>query len=103
MPETRVLTCGLVGRGKSWEAICFDFDIAVQGDSFVDVQGKLSAAIESYVGYVETLPKGERDRLLRRRAPWHVRAKFAMGLITTMLFHRSGGSGTQSFSLPCAV
>jgi hypothetical protein len=103
MPETRVLTCGLVGRGSSWEAICFDFDIAVQGDSVVDVQGKLSAAIESYLEYVATLPEEERNRLLSRRAPWHVRAKFTMGMVATMLFHRSGGSGKQSFGLPCAV
>ena len=99
----RALTCGLVGRGDSWEAICFDFDIAVQGDSIADVQGKLSAAIESYVKYVATLPEAERDRLLRRWAPWHVRAKFTMGMIATMLFHSSGGSGKQSFGLPCAV
>jgi|SRR6516164_115898 hypothetical protein len=104
MGRERVLRCYAVSReARSWEAICLDLDIAVQGDSFADVSRKLGEAIRSYVEYVVTLPEEDRERLMHRRAPWHIRFKFVSGTILTMLFHRPDGGGRQSFGLPCTV
>lgn len=103
MRRERVLSCYAAGRDDSWEAICLDFDIAVQGDSFADVSKKLSEAIHAYIEYVVTLPADEQVDLLHRRAPWRVRTKFVLGAIVTMLFHKSNGGGQQSFGLPCTV
>jgi hypothetical protein len=35
--------------GSGWEALCLDFDIGVQGQSFVDVQCKLEDMVTSYI------------------------------------------------------
>jgi hypothetical protein len=103
MRQPRILSCCAVGTADSWEAICLDFDITVQGHSFREVQDKLGEAIESYVHYVATLPEQEQKRLLARRAPWHVRAKFIAGTIFTLLFLRSDHSKRHNFSIPCTV
>ena len=54
-----------------WVALCLDFDLAAQGESFQDVRTRLDAMIDDYV---EDALTGE-DRahapsLLNRRAPW---------------------------------
>jgi hypothetical protein len=104
MREERVLSCYAVGRGEhSWEAICLDLDIAVQGDSFADVSHKLGEAIHSYIESVVVLPEADQNRLLNRRAPWHVRSRFIVGAILTMVFHRRNSGGRRSFGVPCTV
>jgi hypothetical protein len=85
-----------VGRGQDgWEAICVDFDIAVQGDSFADVTKKLCEALDCFAEYVDALPAEERERSLNRRAPRYGRARMAFEVILTPLFrnrnaHRTG-------------
>ena len=59
MRRERVLSCYALGRQNSWEAICLDLDIAVQGDSFGDVSRKLREAISAYVEYVLKLPEAD--------------------------------------------
>jgi hypothetical protein len=103
MRQERVLSCYAVRREDSWEAICLDFDIAVQGVSFGEVSQKLGEALRSYVEYVNTLPEEDQTRFLTRQVPWHVRAKFIFGVVLTMLFHGPNHSGHQSFGLPCTV
>ena len=87
----KILSCYARGAGDAWEGICLDLDIAVQGDSLGDVREKLSEAIKSYFEYVVTLPEEEQKRLLSRRVPWHVRSKYVIGAVITMLFRRSDG------------
>jgi|SRR5215831_4206074 len=103
MRQERILSCYAVGRDDSWEAFCVDFDIAVQGESFVDVTQKLGEAIRSFTDYVNNLPQEERERFLKRRAPWHVRAKLVLGVIMTILFGDSSRSKRQSFGVACPV
>jgi hypothetical protein len=59
-----------------WEAVCLDLDIAVQGQSFEEVYGSLRHGIAQYVEYVGALPDTDKTRLLNRKAPVSVRAKF---------------------------
>lgn len=98
----RMVACFAHGVGDEWEAICLDFDIAVQGTSFEEVRQLLSIAIESYVALAAAEGPETRNRLLARRAPWHVRLKALVNFNLTMW--RSGGDGGESaagYSMPC--
>ena len=98
------LSCYAVGDGNSWEAICTDLDIAVQGNSLRDASDKLNDAIHSYIEYVDTLPQEERRDFLSRKAPWHVRMGCVMCSFVTGLFSRkSTRSKRLNFSIPCEV
>lgn len=53
-----------------WVAICLDFDLAAQGETFEEAKGKLDAMIDDYVREAwdgEDRPYA--DALLNRRAP----------------------------------
>src|SRR6266478_4745868 len=97
MRKETILSCYAVGRPDGWEAICVDFDVAVQGESFADVTQKLGEALRSYGEYVNSLPPEERERFLKRRAPWYVRARMAANVIRTLLFHGGDSSKPKSF------
>jgi hypothetical protein len=96
------LMCFAHGHDGQWEAICVDLDIAVQGTTFSEVQTLLNDAI---VGYVEiALDEADevRERLLSRRAPWHVRVSMAARFVAYTLFHRGKQRELQaSFGLQC--
>jgi hypothetical protein len=74
--KQKLYRCVFEETQGTWEAICLDLDIAVQGQGFEEVCGALRDAITQYVEYVATLPDGEKARLLSRKAPVSVRAKF---------------------------
>ncbi len=109
---TTLIRCFAQRRGKRWEAICLDFDLSVQGDSFEAVYRSLDAAVEEYLKYVAALEDpAEREAFLSRRAPWPVRLKFtlAMALASLLLPSRDPrrpdghpGLGT-GFTLPAAA
>ena len=71
---TGSLLCFARGNDRGWEAICVDFDIAVQGGSFDAVRTLLDEAIASYVADAMEETSDVRARLLARRAPWIGRA-----------------------------
>ena len=72
------LRCHASRDGLGWHAICTDLDIAADGASFEDAEASLSVCIDLYLEAVAESPPEDRHRMLRRRAPWHVRAKLAM-------------------------
>lgn len=97
------LLCYAKGTGDSWEALCVDLDIAVQGRSLEQVYTSLNEAIGTYLKDV-LAEKDEkaRFRLLHRRAPLIVRASYAVGALLHNLFRRGDGGGRQAlFDLPC--
>lgn len=65
------------GRPGSWEAICLDFDLAVQGGSFPEVLESMEIALSEYFEYVGALPESEQPAFFKRKAPLSLRAKFA--------------------------
>lgn len=102
--EHITLTCYAEGRANEWEAVCLDFDIAVQAPSFEEVYSSLNTAIDEYVSYVMTLPKEERKAFLHRRAPLSLRFKFLWHALRATFFGRStGGKERAEFMLPCSV
>ena len=88
-----------------WDAICLDLDIAVHADTFAKSQEALNSALETYVEDVckEPNPK-DRKRLLSRKAPFHVRFKWGLGLFLHQVqngHNRRKQSCTASFDLMC--
>jgi hypothetical protein len=68
--------CYAEGYGNRWEAVCLDFDIAVQGETFEAVVSSLHEAVELYIETLAELPETDRARLLRRQAPLSIRLRF---------------------------
>jgi hypothetical protein len=98
----RKLYCVARGHGNEWEALCLDFDLAVQGRSFEDVKNALHGAIVDYVKDVCALPPADRDRLLARSAPWHVWILWKWRIAQSAIrgWNRDDDS-TIGFPVPC--
>ena len=75
---THSLRCYAYRDGQGWEAICVDLDIATFAASLDEVKASLATCIDMYLGRVAELPAEERRRFLKRRSPWHLRAKLAL-------------------------
>ncbi len=102
----RVLHCYAEGRENQWEALCLEFDIAVQGDSFEEVRGKMEQAIGYYLDDVAELPHEEQSAFLRRSAPFSLWAKFIFFLALSFMFccdaeQRRDKKERTDFTLPC--
>jgi hypothetical protein len=97
------LFCYAYGHGNQWEAICIDFDLAVAGRSFKEVQERLNSTIASYVQDALKEDEQTRDCLLERSAPFGVRLKLAIKLFWSMLRHRNGSDGNYyaGYNTPC--
>lgn len=67
------LLCHAYQRHRTWEAICVDLDIAVFGSSRDEVMRSLRDAVDLHLEAVAELPAEERQALLTRRSPWHLR------------------------------
>ena len=97
------LLCYASGHETQWEAICVDFDLAAHGQSFKEVQERLSDMIRTYVE--DALKEDERTsaRLLERRAPLALRIKLAAKLLWNILSNRNGKNGDYyaGYDIPC--
>jgi len=94
------------GHKDHWEAICFDFDIAVQGRTFNEVQRLMFEAVESYVEDAMKEDEATCKRLMSRRAPLSVRLSWIGGFVFAALCGRVEGGGrdgnaTVPFAVPC--
>jgi hypothetical protein len=68
-PLNLVLRCYALNEKDVWSAVCIDFSLAAQGDSFGEAQRKLNAQIRDYVQDAFTVDREHADYLLSRRAP----------------------------------
>lgn len=99
---TKYLYCVAHNHGDHWEAICLDFDIAVQGRSFEDVQAQLHEAIATYVEDALAQPEAVRARLLRRRAPLLARLAWLWPLVLQAIFDRDRDNDSSvGFPVAC--
>ena len=77
-PLNLVLRCYAVNEKNVWSAVCIEFSLAAQGDSFAEAKKKLGAQIDSYVTDAFTVDREHAGYLLTRRAPfsqimrWHI-------------------------------
>ena len=67
------LRCYAYRRGDVWEAICTDLDVATFGPSQAEVERLLAEAIELHLECIADFPEEDRQAMLARRAPRHVR------------------------------
>lgn len=96
--------CYAEGQPGKWEAVCLDFDLAVQGGSFEEVYGSLSRSIDLYVEYVSTLPRKERAAFLARRAPLSLRLRFLWYAFRDLLsYGGAGGKQRAEYTATCPV
>ncbi len=99
------LTCFARGRPGEWEAICLDYDIAVQGRTFEEVEQLLGMSIDDYVESARQEPPDVRDRLLRRAVPTRVRLSYILGFVWHNLASRrrrdDGDRLEHSFQMSC--
>ncbi len=110
-PEIHELTLKCYAEGRPardgspgrWEAVCLDFDIAVQGESMSEVMESLEDAIRLYLETVAELPPEEHRAFLRRKAPLPMHLKFFWHAfrITFWGGGRGGQKGRAEFTLPC--
>lgn len=69
-PKELIMKCYAEQEGGCWVAVCLDFNLAAQGDSFGEVKSKLEAMIADYVH--DALAGDDKPyaaQLLSRRAP----------------------------------
>jgi hypothetical protein len=99
----RFLTC--VARehsGGVWEALCLDFDIAVQGRSFDEVKNQLDVALTSYVTDAMAEDEKTRAALLNRRAPLFARISWLWHFVVRGLFGRNHDNDSDvGFQVAC--
>jgi hypothetical protein len=100
------ILCVAQGHRGDWQAFCVDFDIAVEGPSFEDVQAKLNEAVTDYVSAAMAESPLVRAKLLNRRAPVLVRAQWAARILIANLSHsfrNRGGVDVAQFPVHCAA
>ena len=97
------IMCFAKGHEGAWEALCVDYDIAVQGTSFDDVRRELIDAIEAYVATARAEDAQTRVRLLNRRAPLHVRLAWIFRIVRAGFRSRMGGETSAAFPVSCAA
>ena len=99
----RTLLCYAYGRGGQWEAICVDFDLAISGSSFREVQDGLGEMVDSYVEDARKEDAETARRLLNRRAPLFVRVKLAYKLFAHLIKRNrdNGESCYAGYDIPC--
>ena len=96
-----LVRCYAEGRTDGrWEAICLNFDLAVQGHSFNEVYDDLNKAIEIYLASVNELPEKDKERLLKRSAPLSLQLRFLWAVIQSFFDGNGGGKERHDFMIP---
>lgn len=80
-PKQLIVRCYSEQEGDCWIAVCLDFNLASQGDSFEEVKSKLETMLAEYV--YDALA-GEDKRYMRRNY-YQGERRFLFGLNTTLL------------------
>lgn len=96
------LLCFAHGQGDEWEAICLDLDLAVQGRSYEEVYEGLNRAVGTYIQDALKEKPDVTRKLLRRKAPWHVRAGYIGSFVLSTLLSRDTEQ-RHGYTLPCAA
>ena len=98
----RIIRCHAEGIPGAWEAICLDFDLSVQGESFEQVYRDLNTSIEIYMEYVNGLPEAERAAFARRRVPLTLRLRFLWYVIRGLFDGNDASNKTRhEYTAPC--
>lgn len=88
-PEKRTVKCFAKKEGGVWVAVCLDFCLATQGDSFEEVKRKLEEQIVFYVKEAVS-DKEYGHQLLNRRAPLSNWVEYYFIKMVHNIFHNVG-------------
>jgi hypothetical protein len=87
-PKDLIVKCYAEQEGGCWVAVCLDFNLASQGDSFEEVKSKLEAMITDYVfDALAGEDKPYAAQLLSRRAPLSFWLKYYFIKLKIAVFH----------------
>lgn len=95
------ILCVAEGRDNEWEALCLDFDLAVQGRSFDEVRHLMNQAILTYIEDAANEAPRDRARLLGRRAPLRVRMSVLSRFLLGALFGRKSDGDSTVWHSAC--
>jgi len=87
-PKQLIIKCYAEHENGVWVALCLDFNLAAQSDSFEDAKVKLEAMIKEYV-YDALVGEDQiyASQLLSRRAPLSAWLKYYVMKFTNMTGH----------------
>jgi predicted RNase H-like HicB family nuclease len=71
-----ILKCYAEQEEGVWVAVCLDFNLAAQADSYQEVKAKLESMIAFYVREALTTDIAYADQLLNRRSPLSAWVKY---------------------------
>ena len=97
----RTLHCFAKGGDGGWEAICVDFDLAVEAPTFDDAKRCLDQAVSSYVEDAQRERPEDARRLLDRRSPWWVRFRLVAEFALHSLRSTDDGRQLAGYDLRC--
>lgn len=87
-PQQLIVKCYAEQESDCWVALCLNFNLAAQGDSFEEVKTKLEAMIADYVyDALVGEDKPYAAQLLLRRAPFSSWLKYHFLKLKIALFH----------------
>lgn len=101
-PINLVLRCYAVNENDVWSAVCINFSLAAQGNSFADAKRKLNAQIGDYVKDAFTVDREHADYLLNRKAPLAQRLTWYALLVRSNL-HALKSASARLFTQPLPV
>lgn len=93
-PRELVVRCYAEQTGRQWVAVCLDFSLAAQADSFEEVKAKLEAQMREYV--YDALVGEDREHakyLLTRRSPLRFWLRYWLVVLLSKL--HNGGNGND--------
>ena len=86
-PKELIVKCYAEQDGDCWVAVCLNFNLASQGDSFEEAKSKLEEQIAFYVD--EALQdKDYGSQLLNRRAPVSSWLTYYFIWLSSLFFHK---------------
>lgn len=98
----RTLLCVARGHNQQWEAFCLDFDLAVQGRTFEEVEALLKEAIRSYLDTAMNEAEPSRSQLLARAVPFRTSLMWSFRIALGAFLSRKRNDGsTYGFPVSC--
>jgi len=87
-PQQLIIKCYAKQDGDVWVAVCLDFNLATQGETFPDARKKLEEQIVFYVD--EALQDTEYgSQLLTRKAPISSWVEYYLIRLTNVICHKA--------------
>ena len=99
--DTRTYLCYARSDGDGWEGLCIDLDIGVQGANLNEVVDALNEAVVSYVEDAKREDPVTAQKLLARRAPWHVRLGYFLRTVRHLAWPTGDRQAAASSDVRC--